>query len=107
LREAHEEIGLEASAVLEIMGGLVPVTTRDTQALIVPVVVRIERPAELYPDPAEVEVIIEPRLDDLLDDSLWRRSDWYGRPLWFYEFVEGTLWGATAAMVRQLLATVR
>ena len=30
-----------------------------------------------------------------------------GRKLWFYEFAEGTLWGATAFMVQQLLDHLR
>ena len=107
LREAAEEVGLGEAAIVEIMGGLSPVTTRNRERPIIPVVARIERPAELYPDPREVEAIIEPRLLDLLDDSAWRRSYWHGRKLWFYEFDEGTLWGATAFMVRELLEIIR
>ncbi len=107
LREACEEIGLPEDAVLDIIGGLSPRTTRNRSLPIVPVVARIDRPLELYPDPSEVDVIIEPRLADLLDDSQWRRSEWYGDPLWFYEFDEGTLWGATAIMVRELLEFIR
>jgi hypothetical protein len=30
-----------------------------------------------------------------------------GAELWFYQFPEGTLWGATAFIVRQLLRFVR
>ena len=107
LRESHEEIGLEERSVLEILGGLTPVTTKDKSMPIIPVVARIVRPRELVPDPSEVDAIIEPRLIDLLDDSAWRTSDWYGSTLWFYEFEEGTLWGATAFMVRELLDLIR
>ena len=107
LREAREEIGLAEDAVVEIIGGLTPVTTGNRFMPIIPVVARIERPPELIPDPSEVDAIIEPRLIDLLDDRAWRTSDWYGRKLWFYEFDEGTLWGATAFMVRELLDVIR
>jgi 8-oxo-dGTP pyrophosphatase MutT (NUDIX family) len=107
VREAREEVGLQEISILEIFGGLNPVTTRDKDAPIIPVVARVQRPVTLYPDPREVEAIIEPKLSELLDDALWRRSEWYGRTVWFYEFAEGTLWGATALMVRQLLAIVR
>lgn len=107
LREACEEIGLDESAVIEIIGGLTPVTTRNRSMPIIPVVARIERPVELVPDPSEVDAIIEPRLIDLLDEGAWRTSDWYGTRLWFYEFDEGTLWGATAFMVRELLDVIR
>ena len=106
LREAWEEVQLPADAV-HVIGGLRPVTTRDRDNWIVPVVARIERPAELVADPSEVELILEPTISELLDESKWRTSDWMGAQLWFYDFPEGTLWGATAFMVRQLLGVVR
>lgn len=106
LREAWEEVGLPVDAV-QVLGGLHPVTTRDRDNWIVPVVARIARPTELIPDPREVEVIIEPTLVELLDESQWRTSDWMGSQLWFYDFPDGTLWGATAFMVRQLLGLIR
>ncbi len=106
-REAWEEIKLPADNVVEILGGLNPLTTRDPDRIIVPVVARIERPDELVPDPAEVERIIEPRLEDLLDESQWVSQDWQGFEMWFFEFDEGILWGATAFMVRDLLRYVR
>ena len=106
-REAWEEIGLPSDNVIQILGGLKPLATRDPDRIIVPVVARIERPAELVPDPAEVERIIEPRLDDLLDDTKWVVQDWQGFDMWFFEFDEGILWGATAFMVRDLLRYLR
>lgn len=107
LREACEEIGLPRDNVLEVLGGLAPTHTRSVEMLIVPVVARIERPAEFVPEPAEVEAIIEPTIGELLDDARWRTSEWSGRTMWFYEFAEGTLWGATALMVRELLGYFR
>jgi 8-oxo-dGTP pyrophosphatase MutT (NUDIX family) len=106
IREAWEEIALPPESV-EVIGGLHPVTTRVRTSWIVPVVARIERPKVFVADPHEVDVIIEPTIAELLDESRWRTSDWMGRSLWFYEFEEGTLWGATAFMVRQLLALLR
>ena len=106
-RESWEEIKLPQDNVVEILGGLPSLTTSDPDRVIVPVVARIERPDELVPDPAEVEHIIEPRLDDLLDDSRWESQDWQGFEMWFYEFDEGVLWGATAFMVRNLLKYLR
>ncbi|MCL1594677.1 MAG: CoA pyrophosphatase [Actinomycetia bacterium] len=106
-REAWEEVGLPHDAVVEILGGLEPVTTRDRNRPIVPVVARIERPAELVADPREVDVIIEPTLKELLDETRWSRRPWFGHTLWFFEFDEGILWGATASMVRELLDHVR
>ena len=106
-REAEEEIGLPGDHVVEILGGLSPVTTRDRSRPIVPVVARIERPEHLVPDRREVDVIIEPTLDDLLDEDRWLQRDWFGHKLWFYEFEEGILWGATAFMMRELLDVLR
>lgn len=102
-REAWEEIGLPPDHV-EVIGGLEPVTTRALEMLIVPVVARVRRPARLVPSPDEVEAIIEPRLSELLDESSWRQEVWAGHTLWFHPFPEGMLWGATARMVRSLLA---
>ena len=108
LREAEEEIGLPPENVLEIFGGLQPMHTRSTEMVIVPVVARIERPAEFVPEPAEVEAVIEPTIDELLPDAGWRTSEWTtGHTMWFYEFPEGVLWGATAFMVRELLTHFR
>ena len=106
-REAWEEIRLPPENVVEILGGLSPVTTRSRTTLIVPVVARVDRPDELVPDPAEVHSIIEPPVDHLLDESRWVSRDFHGYDLWFYEFDEGTLWGATAFMVRELLGYLR
>lgn len=106
IREAWEEVALPPEHV-EVIGGLPPVTTRVRTNWIVPVVARIDRPEQFIPDRHEVDLILEPTLGELLDESRWHRSEWMGSRLWFYEFPEGTLWGATAFMVRSLLALVR
>ena len=106
VREAWEEVAIPPD-VVRVIGGLDPVTTRSREMMIVPVVARIDRPRELRADPAEVETIIEPTLDDLLDESAWHSSDWFGHRMWFYEFAEGTMWGATAFMMRDLLTYLR
>lgn len=106
IREACEEIGLPPDAVT-VLGALSPVTTRDPLNLIIPVVARVDRPAELYPDRSEVEVIIEPTMRELFDDDNWRTSRWFGRTMWFYEFADGIMWGATGFMMRELIAFVR
>lgn len=105
-REACEEIGLPEDGV-SVIGGLTPLTTRDPGNLIVPVVAKVERPSDFVLQAEEVEAVIEPRVIDLLDEGQWRTSDWYGHTLWFYEFDEGTMWGATAYMMREFLAVIR
>lgn len=108
IREAHEEVGLAPEHVREILGGLSPVHTRSVTMRIVPVVARVERPEHLIPQPEEVAAILEPSIDELLDDRRWQSRFWGpGRRMWFYEFPDGVLWGATAFMVRELLDHVR
>lgn len=106
IREACEEVGLPEESV-DVVGGLSPITTRDPNNLIVPVVAKVTRPEVLVPQPEEVEVILEPTIDELLDETRWQVSEWFGRNLWFFDFPEATLWGATAFMVRELLEVFR
>ena len=106
IREAWEEVGIPTDHV-EVLGGLDPLTTRSREMWIAPVVGRIRRPAELRPEPGEVAAIIEPTVSQLLDDDSWITRDWDGRTMWFHEFPEGVLWGATALMVRRLLEHFR
>ncbi len=106
LREAWEEVGLPPDHV-EVLGGLPPVSTRSAEMLIVPVVGRIRRPRRLIPEPGEVAAIIEPRIAELLEEGRWQAKEWAGHTLWFYDFPQGTLWGATARIVRTLLEFFR
>jgi 8-oxo-dGTP pyrophosphatase MutT (NUDIX family) len=105
-REACEEIGLPEDGV-EVMGGLTPLTTRDPGNLIVPVVAKVRRPDVYTLQEEEVAAVIEPTMSDILDEKRWRTSDWFGRTLWFYEFEEGIMWGATAFMMREFLRILR
>jgi 8-oxo-dGTP pyrophosphatase MutT (NUDIX family) len=106
IREAQEEIGLPPKGV-EVIGGLTPTTTRNRRNLIVPVVAKVVRPQEWVVEEREVAAVIEAPVVELLDESRWRRSSWFGHKLWFYEFEEGTLWGATAFMMREFLGVLR
>jgi len=104
MREACEEIGLPRENVVEVLGGLTPTHTRSQTMVIVPVVARVKRPETLVPEPREVAAILEPAISELLDEATWESREWSpGRHMWFREFSEGTLWGATAFMVRELL----
>jgi 8-oxo-dGTP pyrophosphatase MutT (NUDIX family) len=105
-REACEEIGLPEEGV-DVIGGLSPITTRDPGNLIVPVVAKVRRPSQFVIQEEEVAAVIEPRVVDLLDETRWRKSEWFGHLLWFYEFPEGIMWGATAFMMREFLAVLR
>ena len=107
LREANEEIGLDPAAV-EPLGELDHLTTVTRRAYIVPVVGLIHGPIELRPNPAEVAAVLEVPLAELMDPEVFREERWgppeLARPVYFFDLYGDTVWGATAALLRQLLA---
>lgn len=102
LREANEEVGIIPDDV-EILGYLPPIDTVAYRLMVVPVVGRLERPPLLVPSPREVVRIHTPTLEELGEESRWRREDWNGHEVWFYDLDGDVLWGATAMMTRRLL----
>jgi len=109
LREAEEETGLDPSSV-RLLGALDAFVTEGSRSLVYPFVgVVAERP-DLTPSPAEVESISHVPLDELLRPDVWREELWpiegEDRAITFFELVGDTVWGATGAMLRQLLAVI-
>lgn len=109
LREAHEEVALDPASV-EIIGELDHLMTLWSGASIVPFVGALPaRPDDLRPNPHEVERILHVPLAELLRDDVYREEVWPfpdrdgERRLWFFELLGDTVWGATAAMLRNLL----
>lgn len=106
LREAWEEVGLEAGFV-EVLGAL-PTYVTGTSFIISPVVALVRPEFVLKPNPYEVADVFEVPLDFLLDPAHHQRHamDWQGhRREWFsmpYEAQGKThfIWGATAGMLR-------
>jgi hypothetical protein len=83
----------------------------SSDSFIVPYVgVLPSRPATT-PNPDEVEAVLHVPLAELLDPAIYRGEMWtfpdgYDHPVTFFELVGDTVWGATAAMLRQLLGIV-
>lgn len=102
LREAREEVGIDAEQV-EVLGFLPPFDTVEYTLLVVPVVARISTPLGLVRSEREVAKIYTPLLGDLADDTNWWHVPWNGWKVWYYDLEGDTLWGATARMVRQLV----
>lgn len=104
LREAQEEIGLDAARV-ELIGRL-PDYRTGTGYRITPVVGVVSPPFELRPDPAEVSEVFEVPLAVLLDPANHRRDsrEWQGRVRQFFVIAHERhyIWGATAAMLVNL-----
>jgi 8-oxo-dGTP pyrophosphatase MutT (NUDIX family) len=106
LREAHEEIGLDPSAV-EIGEQLPTAGTFVTGYRIHPFVGRIPHPGELNltPNPAEVETVLTLSLDVLSEGYAMRRLIRRGVPIHTptYEVEGQMIWGATARILGNLL----
>lgn len=113
LREAEEEIALDPTAVVRL-GELDHLRTVSSRSWIVPYVAEITDPHVVIPAlqaaPDEVELVLHVGLDELLKDGVFREELWtfgeYTRPVFFFEIEGDTVWGATAAMLRNLLSIV-
>ncbi len=111
LREAYEEIGLDAKQV-QILGRL-PQMKTVTGWVITPVVGWSNQQPEFKPNADEVERIFSIPLNWLADqrnfqERLYTRSDGTQEMVLFYEPFEGELlWGATARMVWQFIRALR
>lgn len=106
LREAHEEVGLDATYV-QVLGNL-PIYATGTGFQVTPVVALVDPAAPLRPNPYEVADIFEVPLRFLLDPAhherhsyLWNgtQREWFAMP-----YQDGArqhyIWGATAGMLR-------
>lgn len=107
VREAAEEIGLDP-ALPEPAGRLDSFVTVGSRSRVHPLVARLPgRPEGLLPNPFEVEHILHVALGELLADEVFREELWpiaeALRPVSFFELHGDTVWGATGAMLRQLL----
>jgi 8-oxo-dGTP pyrophosphatase MutT (NUDIX family) len=104
LREAHEEILLDSSAV-EIVGALEPYRT-VTGYVVTPVLGVVAPDLPLEPHEHEVADLFEAPLAFLLDpaNQHLRSALLQGRERHYYEIVwnERRIWGATAAMIVNL-----
>jgi 8-oxo-dGTP pyrophosphatase MutT (NUDIX family) len=106
LREAAEEIGLEAARV-EVLGELHPYVT-VTGYRVTPVVGLLTPPLELRPDDFEVAEVFEVPLKFLLDPANHQRNRVLteGRERHYYAMPYGQyyIWGATAGMLMNFYA---
>jgi 8-oxo-dGTP pyrophosphatase MutT (NUDIX family) len=102
LREAKEEVGIEASQV-EVLGFLEPIDPVEFDLMVVPVVAKVSTPLNLVPCAREVAKVYHPLVSDLADAERWWHIPWNGWKVWYYDLDGDTLWGATARMVRQMV----
>jgi len=104
LREAHEEIGLDAALVEPL--GYVDLYFTFTGFRILPVVARVAPTYMLDVNPSEVADAFEVPLDFLMrPENHQRRSrDWKGIQRHYYEmpYEQRYIWGVTAGILRNL-----
>ena len=110
LRESREEIDLDTSSA-ERIGELDHLATVTSHSFIVPYVAALPGRPDTRANPAEVSAVLHVPIAELLDPAIYREERWElpwasDRPLFFFELVGDTVWGATGAMLRQLLGLV-
>ncbi len=110
LREAREEIALDTAAV-EWIGELDHLATVTSRSFIVPYIASLQERPRTSPNPGEVSAVLHVPVAELLDPAIYREERWTfpwaeDRPIFFFELVGDTVWGATGAMLRQLLGLV-
>jgi 8-oxo-dGTP pyrophosphatase MutT (NUDIX family) len=105
LRELQEEMGIAREDV-EVLGGLQPVLTATSYRRLTPVVAVQRRDVEPLADPYEVADWFRIPLAELLRAPLTARSipgDPMERQVYFYEAAGRVIWGASAAILHDLL----
>lgn len=109
LRETQEELGVQPDSI-EVLGMLDEIPT-ITQFRIVPFVGVLPSEPRLTPNPEEIAELIEAPLGALLEPSIHRVERWevssQEREVYFYDYGPHVIWGATARILRELLAHVR
>lgn len=109
LRESREEIALDPKAA-EPLGYLDRLET-ISGFCVTPVVARLAADAVLTPQPGEVAQVFEMPLGFLLDPGNLRQFEYRsrGEPRKVYEYlgIEPRIWGATAAMLVNLMQRMK
>jgi len=109
LRETKEELGIDSSHI-EILGTLdeLPVPSRF---IITPVVGFISQLPPISAHSVEVAEVFEAPLAFFADSSnVWteeREFQGQKRTVWFYSYNGRVIWGATAAIIRNLLSVLK
>jgi 8-oxo-dGTP pyrophosphatase MutT (NUDIX family) len=109
LRECEEEIGLPRQLV-ETIGVLDDIETVATQFVVTPFVGLVREMVDWRPDGEEIEKVIEVPWSALTDPRRFRVEHWerdgVQRPVYFYEWQDATIWGATARILKHYLDLV-
>ncbi|GHB81247.1 hypothetical protein GCM10007390_40010 [Persicitalea jodogahamensis] len=106
MREAQEEIGLRLTDV-KVAGLLSELFIPPSNFLVQPVVAYIPYRPEFFPDPREVEKVLEVPLHEIQDKSIIGSSEIQVAGSFIqaphYLIQNYKVWGATAMMISELL----
>lgn len=109
LREAWEEVSLPPE-VCRQLGVLDHLRTVSSESFIVPFIGVMDERPELIADPNEVDAVLDVPLSQLLAPESFRSELWtiagQTRAIYFFDIPGDTIWGATAAMLRNFLSIV-
>jgi 8-oxo-dGTP pyrophosphatase MutT (NUDIX family) len=109
LRECEEEIGIDQNKI-NILGKLTDVYIPPSKMLVNPFVGYIDFEPVFYPDPTEVEQVLEVPLEDVFKEELVKQKKvevarYSDNPFTlevpYFEFCYETVWGATALMIAE------
>ena len=109
LREAQEEIGVRVSDIV-VLGKLTKLFIPPSNFYVQPVVGYMTRKPDFYPDPKEVDKVVEIELENLKNPAIIGRKVLNVRGVEvntpYYDISETTVWGATAMMISELLLII-
>jgi 8-oxo-dGTP pyrophosphatase MutT (NUDIX family) len=104
LRELREELGIPLEAI-EVIGELTPVPTATSRFALHPWVVGVAPDAQPQPAPAEVAALIQTPVERFFDGRVPYRAVTFGqgRTSPIFDFAEGSMYGASAHVLLELL----
>lgn len=109
LREAQEEIGVRVSDI-QILGKLTKLYIPPSNFYVQPVVGFMSHKPDFYPDPKEVDKVIEISIEEIKNPDIIDRKVLNVRGIEvdtpFYNILDTTVWGATAMMISELLMVI-
>lgn len=106
LRETNEELGIDQSEI-GIIGELTSVFAKASNHIVYPFVGFTATEPEFFPQPSEVEKLIEMPLKELINSKLKKKKDivvhdgYVLKDTPFYDFNGNTIWGVTGMILRE------
>lgn len=109
IRETEEEIGIHAGT-MEVLGRLTPLFIPISNFCVTPYVAWMTERPEFHPDSSEVQYLLTPSLDELLDPAYRRKEvlHRHGRDILtpYILLDEDILWGATAMILSEFMELI-